>query len=180
MNLYFSRSRQRGSVLLLIGLIILLSACGQSSDNLSASDINSSEHSNHEHNGSLRINGDLRETTASLNELPSFLDGREELLVQSYQIAAKYADVLEYIPCYCGCGDSVGHRDNKMCFINEIREDGSVVWDDHGTRCNVCIETAVLSAKMDSEGATLMEIRQFIDEKYREGYAPPTKTIMPE
>ena len=84
------------------------------------------------------------------------------------------------MPCYCGCGESAGHKSNLNCFIQEKREDGSIVWDDHGTRCLVCLEIAVQSAQLHKEGKSLKEIRQFIDDTYKEGYAKPTPTDMPE
>lgn len=65
------------------------------------------------------------------------------------------------------------------CFVKKINEDGSVVWDDHGTRCGVCLEIAAESMKMKQEGKSIKEIRNYIDEKYKEGYAKPTKTPMP-
>jgi Protein of unknown function with PCYCGC motif len=35
------------------------------------------------------------------------------------------------------------------------------------------------SIKMKQEGKSIKEIRHYIDEKYKEGYAKPTKTPMP-
>lgn len=125
-------------------------------------------------------NGDLREVTASADVLPAFLDGQTKEIRTVYALAAQVSDVLPWIPCYCGCGESAGHKSNLNCFINEVREDGSIEWDDHGTRCGVCLDIAVESAKMKSEGKSLTEIRQTIDEKYKTGYAKPTPTPMPK
>ena len=83
------------------------------------------------------------------------------------------------MPCYCGCGDAAGHESNLNCFIAEVREDGSILWDDHGTRCQVCVDIAVESVKLYQDGKTIKEIRHIIDEKYKEGYAKPTPTKMP-
>lgn len=124
-------------------------------------------------------NGDLQEVTASASELPKFLADKPEDMQLVYQIAANADDILAYMPCYCGCGESAGHKSNLNCFLDEIREDGSVVWDDHGTRCLVCLEIAVKSVQLKQEGKSLKEIRNFIDETYNEGYAKPTDTPMP-
>ncbi|WP_339253329.1 PCYCGC motif-containing (lipo)protein [Sporosarcina sp. FSL W8-0480] len=124
-------------------------------------------------------NGDLQEATESAAVLPKFLDGKPEDLRLVYQVAASAADVLEYMPCYCGCGESADHRNNLNCFVDEIRKDGSVVWDDHGTRCLVCLEIAVQSVQMKQEGKSMKEIREVIDEMYKEGYAEPTDTPNP-
>jgi len=124
-------------------------------------------------------NGDLQEKTASADVLPSFLDHQTDELKLVYQAAGKAHEILEWMPCYCGCAESAGHTSNKNCFINKVNEDGSIVWDDHGTRCQVCVEIAVQSIKMTQEGKTLKEIRNFIDDTYNEGFATPTNTPMP-
>lgn len=124
-------------------------------------------------------NGDLLQVTASADELPAFLAEKSEDLQLVYQVAGNAEDILKWMPCYCGCADSVAHGSNLNCFVDEIREDGAVVWDDHGTRCNVCVEIAVKSVTMAKEGKTLKEIREKIDSDYKEGYARPTDTPMP-
>ncbi|MCG5254734.1 PCYCGC domain-containing protein [Brevibacillus thermoruber] len=123
--------------------------------------------------------GDIQETTASVNDLPSFLDKVDPQVKSIYQIAGLSNDLLQWIPCYCGCGEEAGHKHNGNCFIKEVKDDGSVVWDDHGTRCGTCLEIAFTSAKMLKEGKTVKEIRTFIDETYKSGFAKPTPTPMP-
>ena len=157
-------------MLILLAMTLVVAACGQKGK----------EH------GSLEVgqqkqlpNGDLQEVTASAAELPAFMDDKSEDMRLIYQVAGSATDILDYIPCYCGCGESADHKSNKNCFVDEIREDGSVVWDDHGTRCQACLEIAVQSVKMTQEGKTLTEVRNFIDETYKEGYAKPTDTKMP-
>jgi len=154
------------SLMTFVAAMVLLTGCGEQADN----------HAGHTH---VRVNGDLQETTASIHKLPTFLDGLHDNIGQVYALAGEHAVLLDSMPCYCGCGSSAGHRSNKNCFIQSIAEDGTVVWDDHGTRCAVCMEIVVLSAKLKAEGKSDLEIRQFIDETYKEGYAPPTPTPMP-
>ncbi len=50
---------------------------------------------------------------------------------QAYRFAVAHPNVLQYIPCYCGCG-SAGHTSNKDCYIREVRPGGAVVLDPHG------------------------------------------------
>lgn len=123
--------------------------------------------------------GDVQEKTASADIAPSFLKGQSEQIRLVYAAAGKATDILQWMPCYCGCGESAGHRSNMNCFIKEKGSDGSIVWDDHGTRCGVCLQIAVESIKLKQEGKTLKEIRAAIDDKYRKGYAKPTDTPMP-
>lgn len=150
--------------LVLLGLISIsiLSACGKEG---------TESHAGH--------TGDLREITSSVDVLPSFLDNQSEDIRLVYQAAGKAADVLQWIPCYCGCGESAGHKSNENCFIHEIKEDGSVVWDDHGTQCGVCLKIAAQTVQLKQEGKSNLEIRHFMDDMYNKGYAKPTDTAMP-
>ncbi|TFE30677.1 hypothetical protein E2980_02525 [Cohnella luojiensis] len=125
-------------------------------------------------------NGDLREVTASAGKMPSFLKEQPNAVQVAYQAAGKLGDTLQWIPCYCGCGDSAGHKSNLNCFINEVREDGSVEWDDHGTRCGVCLQIAMVSVQMKQQGKTNLEIREYVDGKYSKGFAAATDTPMPQ
>lgn len=120
--------------------------------------------------------GDLREETASAAELPTFLDEKPEDMQMLYTAAAQSKDLLEQMPCYCGCGDSAGHRNNYDCFIHENKESGAVTWDDHATKCGVCLEIAAQAIIDHQDGKSVKEIRDEIDKAYEEGYAEPTPT----
>ena len=119
--------------------------------------------------------GDLQVKTASTQEMPEFLADKSEEMQQLYLVVAQHKDLLESIPCYCGCGE-FGHQDNYDCFIHENGEDGSVVWDDHATRCQACLDIAATSIVKYNEGESIGNIRHMIDEQYQEGYAEPTPT----
>ncbi|WP_336788499.1 PCYCGC motif-containing (lipo)protein [Paenibacillus sp. MMO-177] len=155
--------------LLLVCAILILSGCSKNTND-------NQNHSNVLH----AENGDLQEKTVSLTKMPNFLDGLSPVIQTAYSVAASVSEELPYIPCYCGCGESAGHKSNLNCFINKINDDGSVVWDDHGTRCGVCMETAMTTAEMKKAGKSLSEIRQTIDTMYKEGYANPTRTPFPK
>ncbi|MDF2658090.1 MAG: lipoprotein [Paenibacillus sp.] len=159
-------------VLIAAASLFVTTACGSGDKPSSAG-----EHDGHDH--STVVSGDIQEKTASLQQLPSFLDKQREEIRIAYRVAAQAADVLRSMPCYCGCGESVGHKSNEDCFIQEIDSDGSVVWDDHGTRCGVCMQIAVTSYQLKEQGKSVKEIRQIIDETYQKGYAKPTPTPMP-
>lgn len=155
--------KYKGMIVLLL-LTLIISACS------------SNEEQSHQAHSS---NGDLQEKTASADVLPTFLKGQNEEIRLVYQAAGKSTELLQWIPCYCGCAESAGHKSSMNCFVEKINEDGSVVWDDHGTRCGVCLQIAAESIKMKQEGKSIKEIRHYIDEKYKEGYAKPTNTPMP-
>ncbi|MEK4229155.1 PCYCGC motif-containing (lipo)protein [Solibacillus sp. FSL H8-0538] len=158
---------RKSVVLVLFLCLVLLVACS-----------NGNEKSNQEEQSeNTAINsGDLREETASIEVLPEFLDNKSEEIQNLYMYVAKNKELLEHIPCYCGCGESVGHKNNYDCFIYKNNEDHSLVWDDHATRCGVCLEIATQSINDYNGGKSIKEIRILIDEKYRSGYAEPTST----
>lgn len=157
--------------------LLLLSACGADKNTVEQPKEPAQQEASHD--GHDHASGDIQEETAGADVLPSFLDNQHENIRLVYQIAGQTTEVLEWIPCYCGCGESVGHKSNLNCFIQEKREDGTIVWDDHGTRCAACLDIALQSAKMHKDGKSLKEIRKAIDETYKEGYAAPTPTKMP-
>lgn len=154
--------------------LIVLGACSNNTDesNEVSTPLKEEEHSSHTSSKS----GDIREETTSVDVLPEFLNDKPEEMQNVYTAVAKNKELLENIPCYCGCGESVGHKNNYDCFIYENKENGKVVWDDHGTKCGVCLEIAAQSIAEYSEGKSVKEIRKTIDEKYKEGYAKPTPT----
>jgi hypothetical protein len=48
----------------------------------------------------------------------------------AYRFALANPDLLQQIPCYCGCG-GVGHTSNYACYVNAIQPDGGVEFDYH-------------------------------------------------
>lgn len=46
-----------------------------------------------------------------------------EVTRAAYAFAARREDILQYIPCYCGC-ECVGHRSNLDCYVKGRTSDG--------------------------------------------------------
>ncbi|MFC0187654.1 PCYCGC motif-containing (lipo)protein [Fictibacillus aquaticus] len=162
---------------LIITLIILLSfvmmiACSNQGEKSTAD----SHKGNKESRESTHGVSDLREETKDVETLPRFLTEKPDDMQLIYQAAAINQDLLEKIPCYCGCGEEAGHKNNYDCFVFENKKSGAIVWDDHGTKCGVCLEIAAKSVLDYSKGKSIKEIRNTIDETYKQGYAKPTPT----
>ena len=50
----------------------------------------------------------------------------------AYKFAAEHPEVLNYVPCFCGC-EMDGHRSNEDCFVGSRDANGKVTgWDPHG------------------------------------------------
>lgn len=63
---------------------------------------------------------------------PPFAPPRPPGVVKAtYEFAARRADVMQYVPCFCGCERS-GHVGNDDCFVSSRDADGKPVWDLHG------------------------------------------------
>ena len=59
--------------------------------------------------------------------------GPPDLMRQAYIFAAQHPDVLDYVPCYCGCGQTDGHVGNTDCFVASRAPNGQVMeWATHG------------------------------------------------
>lgn len=54
-----------------------------------------------------------------------------EVVRQAYAYAARRGDVLQYMPCYCGC-ERQGHRSNYACFMRGRTAAGVPQWDAMG------------------------------------------------
>ncbi|MCX9013372.1 MAG: hypothetical protein OIN89_01000 [Candidatus Methanoperedens sp.] len=70
-------------------------------------------------------------------KLPSYAY-TNALTLKAYTFATEHPELLEQIPCYCGCGDHSGHRYLRDCFIHD---DGT--YDEHASFCDICIGEAL-------------------------------------
>lgn len=90
-----------------------------------------------------------------------------EVIRASYQFAARHPEVLNYIPCFCGC-QRAGHKGSHDCFVAARDSQGRVKeWDHHGIECGVCLDVAYTSLQMKNSGASVAAIRTAIDKKYQ-------------
>jgi hypothetical protein len=85
----------------------------------------------------------------------------------AYKFALERPDVIAWMPCNCGCGGE-GHRSNLDCFFDR-RESGEITFQEHGSYCDICVETSNLAAKMIGEGKSLAAIRAAVDATFGGG-----------
>lgn len=89
-----------------------------------------------------------------------------DIVRATYDFAAQHPEILNYVPCYCGCG-SQGHTDNENCFVARRDARGNVLeWDTHGFGCAVCVDVAREAMQMYSSGADVRSIRSAIERKW--------------
>jgi hypothetical protein len=74
--------------------------------------------------------GDLLETVPH-GQLPSFARKGGPKVEAVYRYAVEHGELLQYIPCVCGCG-AIGHQQNADCSIAEHLPEGSITFTSHG------------------------------------------------
>lgn len=97
----------------------------------------------------------------------------------AYAFAVDHKAQLRYIPCFCGCGQTAGHRDNWDCFVKEETAPGRFILDPHGFACGTCVGVALDTKAMLASGMSLKAIRTAIDAKWMETW-PSTSTPHPD
>ncbi len=90
------------------------------------------------------------------DKLPDFAV-TNAMTLKAYKYATEHPEVLEQIPCYCGCGEhgskaSEGkpHKSVRDCFITD---DG--IYDDHASFCDVCVGIAIKTQSYFPNGISI-------------------------
>ena len=112
---------------------------------------------------------------------PAFMLGMNAQVKDAYLYAATHPEILEYIPCYCGCGSAThngGHSDNERCYVVERFSSGWMILEPHGSQCGVCVGITLDTRAMLGRGLPLREVRAQIDRKWS-GAGPGTPTKLP-
>src|SRR5215469_460583 len=102
--------------------------------------------------------GDQTADSAQLSKAADVLSPSlfsDEKTRAAYQTAKDIPEVLEQIPCFCGCLSNFGHKNNLFCFK-----------DQHGAGCNMCQDIALDARKMHDQGMSIAQIQEKIKTKY--------------
>lgn len=106
---------------------------------------------------SLRGTGESTNDTAALKSAdvlsPTLFS--DEKTRAAYEVAKDIPEVLEQLPCFCGCMTSFGHKNNLFCFK-----------DQHGSGCTICQDIALDARKMHDQGMSIAQIQENIKTKY--------------
>ncbi len=95
---------------------------------------------------------------------------------EAYRYAMEHQAVLQWIPCFCGCG-AMGHANNLDCYF-EPSTTGSIVFEEHASYCGVCVDITLRTKQLAASGASLSSIRTTIDAEFG-GIGPGTDTDRP-
>ena len=101
------------------------------------------------------------------------------LVQQVYEFAARHPEVLQYVPCYCGC-ERMGHSGNHDCFVKSRAANGRVTeWEPHGMGCAVCLDVGRDAMTLFNSGSSVAQIRGAIEKKYGAYFNSSTPTPPP-
>ncbi|MCZ7379988.1 MAG: PCYCGC motif-containing lipoprotein [Candidatus Methanoperedens sp.] len=112
-------------------------------------------------------------TSANQIKFPSYVY-TNPLTLKAYTYATEHPDMLEQIPCYCGCGGHSGHRFLRDCFVHD-----DWAYDEHASFCDVCVGEAIKVQDYLSQGKTLTEARALIDQEYGAKYPGQNTNTLP-
>ena len=100
--------------------------------------------------------GQLIETRSVMSS--AFYTGK---VAEAYRIAAEIPKVIDSQFCYCYCKKNHQHKTLLTCFTNE-----------HGSKCDTCINEVLYSYELYKQGKTLDEIIVSVDKKFYRPYKP--------
>ena len=110
---------------------------------------------------------------AVLDRMPKRVQTAPVRVQEAYQFAIANPDMLQQIPCYCGCG-AMGHTSNYSCYVAEAGADGAVVaYDEHALDCGICVDISQDVMRLQAQGKSGEEIFNYVDNTYAR-FGPPT------
>ncbi len=116
---------------------------------------------------------DMGHAMAPLASLPQGMQSAPTTVREAYQFAVANPDALIGVPCYCGC-KAVGHTSNYSCFVKQVKDDGTVIYDNHALGCSLCIDIAQDVMKMTQQGKSPGQIHAEIVAQFSR-FGPPNQ-----
>jgi len=105
-----------------------------------------------------------------LGRTPAEVQSAPVAVREAYQFAAANPDLMQQIPCYCGCGN-IGHTSNYDCYVASVDDNGGITFDSHALGCSICVDITQDAMRMMREGKNPQEVRAAIDAAYSK-YGP--------
>lgn len=102
---------------------------------------------------------------APMSMMPAEVQSAAAVTQHAYQFAVANPDVLQHLPCYCGCG-GMGHTSNYSCFVKDIDAKGSVIFDSHALGCSICVDIAQDAMRLSKRGRSPDQIAVYVQKTY--------------
>ncbi len=109
---------------------------------------------------------------APITKMPREVQQAPATVRESYQFAVANPDVLQQIPCYCGCG-SMGHTSNYSCYAQGTEATGTLSFDSHALGCSICVDITQDTMRLLRQDKSISEIQAYVDRRYSP-FGPPT------
>ncbi|MBI5352735.1 MAG: hypothetical protein HZB50_08880 [Chloroflexi bacterium] len=106
----------------------------------------------------------------SMDQMPAEVQSAPATVQTAYQFAAANPEVMQNIPCYCGCG-SVGHTSNYDCYVSGKDAESKITFDNHALGCSICVDITQDVMRMLRDGKSPQDARTYVDTKYSQ-YGP--------
>lgn len=107
---------------------------------------------------------------APMSAMPADVRAAPASVQEAYRFAAANPDIMQQIPCYCGCG-AMEHTSNYDCYVASVGTDGTITFDNHALGCGICVDITQDVMRLLSQGKSVPEIRAYIDQTYSQ-YGP--------
>ena len=101
----------------------------------------------------------------SMDQMPADVQSAPVTVQTAYQFNAANPDIMEDIPCYCGCGD-IGHTSNYSCYVSGVDDKGKIAFDNHALGCSICVDITQDVMRMLRDGKSPQDARAYIDATY--------------
>jgi hypothetical protein len=102
---------------------------------------------------------------APMSMMPDDVKSAAAVTQQAYQFAVANPDVMQHIPCYCGCG-AMGHTSNYSCYVTSVDAKGNVNFDSHALGCSICVDITQDAMRLLRQGKNAAEIKAYVDKTY--------------
>ena len=109
---------------------------------------------------------------APLEHMPHEVQQAPQAVREAYQFAAASPEIVEQLPCYCGCG-TFGHKSNYDCYVAGVESDGTITYDMHAIGCTICVDITQDAMAQMRRGKSLPESQSYVEAKYAR-YGPST------
>ena len=100
-----------------------------------------------------------------MDDLPHEMRQAATAVREAYQFAGANPEILQAIPCYCGCG-AMGHTSNFACYVSDVSPAGEIIYDSHALGCSICVDITQDTMRLLRQGTGLEEIRAYVDSTY--------------
>jgi hypothetical protein len=101
----------------------------------------------------------------ALDQMPMDVQSAPVAVQEAYQFNTANPDIMDDIPCYCGCGD-IGHTSNYDCYVSSVDDKGKITYDNHALGCSICVDITQDVMRMLRDGKSPQDARAYIDATY--------------